>query len=249
MFGTAALVFAPWLSEEDLLGRPASMIPFAGSAVQCSARPDPATQRLRFAPVCEHNSVPPVVHLFASRGPATVIWGIVAIVICPLYAIFRTRFFAHVRKEVIKRMKPPFANTDTSTAVVVVLFMVEIIAALLHRLPCLIYWRLCATRSQAMRVPKTTATTPGFAPAQVHAKNDPFGSAVTTAKPQRGTASSSYVLQSKPLAEALTCEVLEVGSRRERYSLVFHRHLLLGKVLQSHQKYTRMLSPCQGFLL
>jgi hypothetical protein len=72
--------------------------------------------------------------LFSERGPAAISRLISKVVIQPVYGVLWRRGKTHVSEKILKR-KPALAHLDAPLPIAVIIFVVRIIAALLHPRP------------------------------------------------------------------------------------------------------------------
>lgn len=94
---------------------------------------------------------PRIGHLFRLRSPAAVIRLIVSIFVRePIKRMPLSRLWSHVRIEILKTV-PAFANGNSSTAVMMVILRVWIIATSLHCAPRSIFWDCFGEAMRSMR--------------------------------------------------------------------------------------------------
>lgn len=84
--------------------------------------------------------ISPVPILFGSRGPSTVRWFIISILIWKTINAFSGRTFSHICQKLFKRISPLFANFYTSSPIVGVSVVSRIFATLYHPTPNLVSW-------------------------------------------------------------------------------------------------------------
>lgn len=99
----------------------------------------PLGQALRFSVVGQQSRNAGVCHLCVPSCPFTVILRVALTVVHSLQCRSIKGPFAHVFKEIIKRLKPTVADCNSSCAIISVMAILSVVAAILHCLPHLIY--------------------------------------------------------------------------------------------------------------
>lgn len=82
--------------------------------------------------------------LLAFGGPYAIFWRVVAVIVFPLNGVGRGRLGPHVCQKSLKRDQPLLADFDPALAVSLVFFVIGVVASILHRRPCGIFWRVAS---------------------------------------------------------------------------------------------------------
>ena len=104
--------------------------------------------------------------LLAFICPSAIRWRIVTAIIDSIDAVCWGWFRPHVGVEVGERVQPVCADSNTSTAVPLVVRFILIKATLFHARPCLVFWRMSASVRQvclSARPPFASDTSAGSA--------------------------------------------------------------------------------------
>jgi hypothetical protein len=152
----------------------------------CTTRPFGSSQRLTI--MSQYAIISLVATLFSSCCPSTIARFIVSVVVYPLQAVRRGRLLSHVGEEVVKRLLPPLAYFDATTAVVFITCTVWSVTSLIHSIPGIVLRGMLHTMSptsistETMLQPKATAA---FGPphTQVSTLNNMRTSACADASP------------------------------------------------------------------
>lgn len=85
-----------------------------------------------------------IICLLFSRGPATVAWFVIAVVIGKaIYGMLVAGTLSHIIHKCLEAFAPCSANAYTSTTITVVVSVVGVVASLLHQAPDVVLGCLC----------------------------------------------------------------------------------------------------------
>jgi hypothetical protein len=139
-----------------------------------------------------------ITRLFLRHSPSTISRLIISVVVNAVDGMLRTRRPSHVFEEIFVRIKPSIADSNSPSAISVIVLAFSVVAALLYAAPCTIF--LCsivgiAEMAFAMRSGRQAAATLGMTSKtfQMGAANSYGCAAFTTANP--------------PTSPSINCEV------------------------------------------
>lgn len=152
--------------------------------------------------------------LVLRQRPLTVTRLVIAVIVDAVYPMLRGGFKAHISKKVFK-LRPAFATTNPSPAIVLELAMLGIVAPLAHSIPAPIFRSLFALSvmavlsSQLQGLSGATTATGGTAATQFMLRHDGLIAAIAGTVPSN-TAMFTYVLGTRyddQTTEPLSCEI------------------------------------------
>lgn len=89
------------------------------------------------------NTASPVSIVFRYGSPATIARRISAIVVDAINLMFGTRSFAHICKKTLKRIAPFFTNSETTPAIIFILWALVVVTPVFHANPDAKLWSFC----------------------------------------------------------------------------------------------------------
>ncbi len=104
----------------------------------------PFGQCQRFSVVSGPQSVAAVSHVDLARHPATIFWSVVVIIVNAVKLMFGAWTFAHIRKEISKRIFPAVAHCNAARSIARIRRRLRIAASRFHSPPSSVFRRMCA---------------------------------------------------------------------------------------------------------
>ena len=95
----------------------------------------------RLAERDDHKALAGVASLLFRRRPSAVLGAVPAVVVDAVDGVRGRRLRSHVRKEALERLAPPLAHGDPAPAIGGERLAAGVAAAILHRLPRLVFFR------------------------------------------------------------------------------------------------------------
>lgn len=86
------------------------------------------------------NALSLIAILLAAGCPATIVWGVIAVVVDAVNGVIGRWLWTHVENKIAENT-PPLADCDAAFPVVLIIAAIRVIAALKHVRPCSIFWR------------------------------------------------------------------------------------------------------------
>ncbi len=99
----------------------------------------PCCNSMRINANCNSNICSRIIGLLSTGSPTTILKRVIPIGINTING-FPFWSFPHVTEEILKRLPPPRADTNPTTAVVWICIIIGVFAAFYHLLPKFIYW-------------------------------------------------------------------------------------------------------------
>jgi hypothetical protein len=231
--------------------------PSASQSVKlCFASVTPLRKCFRFAMYRNQPIHASVVYLLGPSGPSAILFAVWAIVINAINRMIVGRWFSHVSIEVLKRLSPSVANTNTATTVILKRTITWSIASVQHMNPrpmsfsmrhsvdsgflsphcnCLAPTRFCQTAKQASAV--SDKSVPAMTPPSKHSL--PVANFYESFADYPAKHLASHVNKASSLASA----TLNVASRNTGENCFEPSPTMASKVPKKARSFTIQTSP------